>query len=1195
MATISTNNVVVARYAGAMYNLALDYNTDQQVLAVVSPPGGMDSFLNQLYERDFGNQSTSAVAATIAQNVGLTGNLATIAINFITGELNATPPALRGALIGNILNAYAQMTNDPTFGPSVVAWETQVANAVNYSENSANTEFVAANSLGTTADPGAFTLTNGTDVATANIFTAGQVYTPGGDDRINALQDEDQLTGTGTNPTLNATLGNANDNGAGIITPKFTGIETINTAFTGSGGAGFAVFALDLQDATGETAINITRVAQSIGLGVEVGNIMTTAANLSVANTNANQTQTVEFSYGAGVLAGDNTGSVGVSNVQIAALNIGQNTSLIGAAGVGINGFEHLTLNSAGAANTIGTLNLPMDTGTAGVLTITGNTDLRLGNVVNVVNNANAALVEAANVFVAGTGVAQAGGRIAAIDASAFTANLTLVLDNILDVGKAGTSGVVQNVTVTGGSGNDTFVLYDVVQAGDSITGGAGDDTLLFYSGSSLNSVATSVEASLMLADGSLAPIALDYDFLPDAAGMTVRNISSTIPAVFPTPPTNAADGAVTFTLTDMTVAQAAAITVQHSTTGNGQIANTNIEAAVKANTGADLLGVTIAEGTNVDPRFNFTIDTAVANTATAPTASSSTFERVTLTDADSESNSVELQNFAQHTGTITITGGVVGTYLNLDVDTAGGDVALFARSGTSLVINTTNGATGVQQGLYGLNTDGLAVDYAAGEIWDAAGLATEVRLGAATINAAAEVGNVIVRVGTNAASADGAQSITMGSGDDTVIFDALNDARAGLTISDTVVGGAGNDQLVIDGNGTRISLGASEWTHVSGFEGVRLVGDGAAALSNLIGQNSYNLTLTDALITANHGSDGLLAINNDNDANNDNLALRATATAAGGSVGENTTGTGAESAVTIDARSLSATSHFTYNGEEGGWLDANANGLYDIGEGAGGGTLDKFVFTDANVNGGNLINGGAVDNIATTWGGNLDVFEIRNAATATTGDLAGLMNIGIIAGSNDQATVQNLVLQLNDSVVDSMVDSYHTSSTTEQEALTVRMNNGADVTPVAFATLDMDVSQTTQRSVVNATLDIFGARDNVKLGMGLAAVTNFQSGAAVTADTVTLSASQFGIAAGAIGTTVIATGSNIVFGALGTVLSLTGSMSLKVLLSLGMVVELMTLASTLMPMGAVRVLRCWSAYWSIWVRRPWAGQATVV
>lgn len=48
-------------------------------------------------------------------------------------------------------------------------------------------------------------LTAGTDVLTGNVFEAGLVFTPGGNDRVNALQDEDVLTGTGDAPTLNAT------------------------------------------------------------------------------------------------------------------------------------------------------------------------------------------------------------------------------------------------------------------------------------------------------------------------------------------------------------------------------------------------------------------------------------------------------------------------------------------------------------------------------------------------------------------------------------------------------------------------------------------------------------------------------------------------------------------------------------------------------------------------------------------------------------------------------------------------------------------------------------------------------------------------------------------------------------------------------------------------------------------------------
>jgi hypothetical protein len=977
-----------------------------------------------------------------------------------------------------------------------------------------------------------FTLTANTDVATANQFVAGLVFTPGGNDRINALQDEDVLTGVGDNPTLTATLGNANDNGATIITPTLNNIQTLNVAFTGSG-ANNAVEALDMQDATGLTSVNITRVSQAVDRA-EIGNITSSAVNeLSVSNTNANLNGTIEFSYVAGALAGENSATLDLDNVQIGTLNIGQNATGIANNDVSTQGYENLTLNSTGAANTVGTLNMPMDTGTAGVLTITGDTDLMLGAVRDAVNTANNALVEVKDLHVAGTGVALAGGRIATIDASALTGNFTIVLDNILDVGKADTSGVNQDVSVIGGAGDDTFVLYDVVQTGDSIDGGAGNDTLLFYSGSALNSLAGSIENAAMFGDGSIGNLAADFDNLPDVTSVTVRNISSDVDqANFGGDGVleNAADAPVSFTLTNLSDDQATGITVQHATTTNNQISNTVINAAIKNNTADNTLGVTIAEGFNTDPRFNFTIVTALSG-------NSSTFENVTLTDSASESNSVTLQNFAQHTGTVTITGGNSGDFISLDTDIRG---AVLAADVTSVTTGITADNGNVQHGLLGLDVSGGNSDYAAGNIFDVAASTNQVRLGAAVIDASAAVSDVIVRVSTNAASATGAQHITMGSGNDTVIFDNLNDTRAGLTISDTVAGGDGNDTLVIDGNGVRINLSASEWTNVSGFENLRLVGNGSAVAGAdvLYGQNQYNLTLTNSLIAAN-GS-GMLNIINDNDSSNDVAAV------VGSSVGHNTATTGAEDGVTIDARTLDASHHFSYNGEEGGWVDGNANGLYDIGEEVAGGTVDRFILSDANVNGRNIIDGGAVDNSFATWGANTDVLEIRNSAVATVGDLENLKNIGIIAGSNDQAVEQTLVLQLNDNVVDSMVDSYHTSSTTEQETLTVRVGQTNDITvPVAATALNFDGSALTQRSIVNITLDqnVGTTNDSIKLGMGLVTVLGGAgTGLDITglhsagfADEIVMSAAQFGIAAGAVGTEVTASGSNIVFGALGT------------------------------------------------------------
>jgi len=739
-----------------------------------------------------------------------------------------------------------------------------------------------------------------------------------------------------------------------------------------------------------------------------------------------------------------------------------------------------------------------MDTGTAGSVVITGDQNLTLGARTNVVNAANAALVEAAGIWTAGTGIGQAGGRLASIDASGLNGNLTLVLDNILDVGKAGTSGVVQNVTVTGGSGDDTFVLYDAIQAGDSVNGGDGADTLLFYAGSSIASTAGSIEGANFLVDGSTAAAVgqpnADFDFLPDVTSTTVRNISNAAGI-------NVAEAPITVTLRDMTAAQAAGITVQHATTGNNQIANTTVEAAVKANTAADTLGVTIAEGTNVDPRFNFTIDTIVANNATSTTAAASTFENVTITDSDTESNSVELQNFAQHTGTITLTGGLAGTFLNLDVDTAGVDV-----TGVTTGVTADGGAN--QQGLLGLDTGGTGVDFAAGNIFDVTNLATQVRLGAATIDASGEASNVIVRVSTNAASVVGAQAITMGSGNDTVIFDSLNDNRAGLTISDTVAGGTGNDTLVIDGNGVNVNLGASEWTNVTGFETIRTVGLGGAF--------TYTLSLTDSLIDANAADGNLVNIINDNDVSNDAANGVATAT------------TGVESAVTIDASALSAVNSFTYNGEEN-------NGI----------TADRFIFADANINGKAIIDGGAIDNNgaatpAGNSGPNGDIIDVRNAAVVTAGDLANIKNVGTIAFNNTQATAQRLTLQLNDTVVDSMVDSYHTSAAVagRTEVLNVALNDAA-VVEVGGTGLDLDVRGLTGKSAINLSLNNVAASmatDNLTLSAGGGAVTiaNFETlldGAAVggigvtAADKIVLSLSSFTTLATAAGGTINAGG----------------------------------------------------------------------
>lgn len=955
----------------------------------------------------------------------------------------------------------------------------------------------AAVAVGTGEGGGGFQLTNGTDVASSNVFTAGLVYTPGGDDRINSLQDEDRLTGTGTNATLNATLGNANDNGATMVTPTLNNIKTINVAFTGSGNA---TNALDLQDATGVDAVNITRI--STGFGAIAQNITTAASQLSISNSNSPLGNGVGITFLGTALAGNaDSTTLTLKNVNVSGIRLQQhgavNTDPVA------EGFETINLVSTGSANTVGALRAE-DLQT---LNISGKQNLNLGGRGVTLGAQGAEAARYGDFF------RNADGSLTKIDASAFEGNLDLTLGSVFNAGADNTSGVNVKFELTGGKGDDTIRLTQGTVIGgtaatlDKINGGEGNNTLVLLGTSTINAAGTAAAPVANVTNIQALEVRTGHDDLLGAdaavvnadafdklATIYVRNEGQTLNAgadgVFGTTDDFWQSGAevMTATLNNLTAAQASAITIAHGTTGNSNIVNNLLTANLKDATGAaDTVAVTVRDGTNNDPRFNFVLGT---NADLPATAAVEAVENITITDSDTESNTVALASIASHTGTVSLKGGAATQYFNFDTTTAGG-----------------NG------GLYGYAVDGSAPAALTGVLEQSA-TAGQVKFIGSTFDASTYAGNVVVRVDTNrnaagVESATGGQTIKTGAGNDTVIFDKVNDTRAGLTISDTVSGGDGADTLVIDGQGVRVTLGASEWTNVTGFETIRLIGNGSAALSTRLGQNSYNLSLTNELV-ANNGVGGLIAIVNDNDSLND------------GANALDTVGTAVESGVTIDARALNANMHFSYNGEEGGSA-----------------TADRFVFADANINGANIIDGGAANNVvlgaAVT---NADVIEVRNSAVVSVGDLANIKNVGTLAFTNDQAVAQSAVLELNDTVLDALVDSYHVASTTERETITVRTNDLVNDLPGAIANtaLDLDVSSVSGKFVLNVALGQIGvtvAEDNIKLGTGgaLTAVTGFNT--LLAGDNITVSASQFGLNAAAVGTTVAASGNGVIFGAL--------------------------------------------------------------
>lgn len=968
----------------------------------------------------------AALAATVLANLGINNAPLLQALTAVFGAF----PNDRGVVVLNLTNILTTLEGDQVYGAPALQFNAQVATNFQYSSNPVNTADSAVVA-------GTVTLTANTDIISGNVFTAGLVFTPGGDDRINSLQDEDVLTGTGANATLNAVLGNANDNGGTTVSPVLNNIATVNVQFTGSapGPQGNPVNTLDLQDATGLTTLNVTRINQQLGTQqITFANINTSGTNtfgISGVSTPA----LIDYDFQEGALSATGAASAeaatfNLNNVTLRQLRISDN--LQNAAGTA-EGFETLTLNSLGANNQIDFL----FSAQTRVLNLVGSANLGLSNsgANQLVAGNNAGLGQAFTISEGeynqyqGAAFQNSGGPLSAINGSTATGRLTVDISGFENGRPDPTnSGTVVFTTVNGGSANDTIISNGNI--GDTnlvINGNAGVDTLVLHNNlldtvttNAINPTITGMENLEVRLQGNANVIA-DVSEIGGLERITLRNET-------------AAPAAGVFDLRELTAAQAAALSINHGvsrTTGiNGALGDStqvlvNLDNASGAN---DTVAISLVTDLNNTTRFNFALDAAGnASAATlgnggravfgaGQTAAQTRVENITINDTDNESNSIELVRVATHTGTLTLTGGVAGQFMNLD---ATANAYRYDQSGASLDGNTGSANLAIN----GRATNGNRNDIGAGNA---------ERVVAATVEASNYAGNVVVRVSDNAAAGSlGGQTIRMGAGNDTVIFDqidgaALNRSTAGLTISDTVSGGAGNDILGIDGHAVAITITASEWTNVSGFEIVRLLGNGVVAgTGNGRGAtNNYNLTLTNDFLANNGAVSGAgrsILIVNDNDATND--AANATAAvsaddnnAAGNGVGANINNpSGVERGVTIDARTLIATNSFEYRGEEGGSA-----------------TADRFILSDANINGNTIIDGGAanqgtlvtavrdVDSVR-----NNDVLEVRNAATVSEGDLANLTNIGTIEFTNDTSIAQNSLIVLNDSIVDRMVDAY--------------------------------------------------------------------------------------------------------------------------------------------------------------------------
>ncbi len=253
----------------------------------------------------------------------------------------------------------------------------------NLNEKQLNIDPVIVTLVGDNAPPtpGIVALTANTDSLTGTYFKAAVGYTPGGNDRINFLQDEDTLIGTGGNATLDVTLGTPNDNGASVVTPKMVDVRTINAEFTSS----VSSMELNLQDAHGVQYVNVNRISGA-GNSATIGDMKSIPLNMTLNNTSAS-TNTVTFDFAAHTLDkksnGTDPSAAGFSDGDVGSITINNadvDNLVIGETDKGVNFLEKLRVDSAGSVspNVVGALNVQ----NLEKLYVSGSSNLTIGDLV---------------------------------------------------------------------------------------------------------------------------------------------------------------------------------------------------------------------------------------------------------------------------------------------------------------------------------------------------------------------------------------------------------------------------------------------------------------------------------------------------------------------------------------------------------------------------------------------------------------------------------------------------------------------------------------------------------------------------------------------------------------------------------------------------------------------------------------------
>lgn len=315
-------------------------------------------------------------------------------------------------------------------------------------------------------------LTPDVDIKSGNQFLAPPIAGSAGG-VLNSFTSGDQLTGTGTNPTLTI-LWQQNTAGIDTVQPSLLrDVSTLNATLVGENLTILSTFV------TGLKTVNINdTTGAATGEGLKMTNLQSALETISISRSFTGADHT--FTIADAALAGTEDALAIKLNQVVPGGFPGFNTALNVSNLAGTGGYEKVSVNSTGFDNTIEMV------GVAGLnsLTITGDKTLTLAGATSLANTVTLVDASAFNADLTVTTVSPTGNLEfkGGLKVDTFTLNASAGSHKLSGgTGKDNLTVTGTNtVEVSGGDDDDRITFTDGFTTTDVVAGGAGVNTLAF-------------------------------------------------------------------------------------------------------------------------------------------------------------------------------------------------------------------------------------------------------------------------------------------------------------------------------------------------------------------------------------------------------------------------------------------------------------------------------------------------------------------------------------------------------------------------------------------------------------------------------------------------------------------------------------------------------------------------------------------